>query len=65
MEALNRKIVDLEINMERRVEEKTVAKVNEIIPEDRRLYHGRPNGAATVAEFRREQLRQRGTVGSK
>jgi hypothetical protein len=32
-EALKRKIADLETNMERRVEEKTVAKVNEIIPD--------------------------------
>jgi hypothetical protein len=31
-EALKRKIADLETNMERRVEEKTVAKVNEIMP---------------------------------
>jgi hypothetical protein len=33
MEALERKIADLETNMERRVEEKTVAKVNEIMPD--------------------------------
>jgi hypothetical protein len=33
MEALRRKITDLETNMERRVEEKTVAKVNEIMPD--------------------------------
>jgi hypothetical protein len=32
-EALKRKIADLETNMERRVEEKTVAKVNKIIPD--------------------------------
>lgn len=32
-EALKRKIADLETNMERRVEEKTVAKVNEIMPD--------------------------------
>jgi hypothetical protein len=31
-EALKRKIADLETNMDRMVEEKTVAKVNEIIP---------------------------------
>jgi hypothetical protein len=33
MQALKRKIADLETNMERRVEEKTVAKVNEIMPD--------------------------------
>jgi hypothetical protein len=33
MEALKRKIEDLETNMERRVKEKTVAKVNEIMPD--------------------------------
>jgi hypothetical protein len=32
-EALKRKIVDLETNMERRVEEKTIVKVNEIMPD--------------------------------
>jgi hypothetical protein len=32
-EALKRKIADLETNMERRVKEKTVAKVNEIMPD--------------------------------
>jgi hypothetical protein len=32
-EALKRKIADLATNMERRVEEKTVAKVNEIMPD--------------------------------
>jgi hypothetical protein len=32
-EALKRKIADLETNMERRVEEKTIAKVNEIMPD--------------------------------
>jgi hypothetical protein len=32
-EALKRKIADLETNMERRVEEKTVAKVNKIMPD--------------------------------
>jgi hypothetical protein len=32
-EALKRKIAYLETNMERRVEEKTVAKVNEIMPD--------------------------------
>jgi hypothetical protein len=33
MEALKRKIADLETNIERRVEEKTVVKVNEIMPD--------------------------------
>jgi hypothetical protein len=33
MEALKRKIADLETTMERRVEEKTVAKFNEIMPD--------------------------------
>jgi hypothetical protein len=68
MEALKRNIADLETNMEWRVEEKTIAKVNEITrprPEDRRLYCGRPNGAVTVAELRRQQLGQRGAAGSK
>jgi hypothetical protein len=32
-EALKRKIADLETNMERRVEEKTIVKVNEIMPD--------------------------------
>jgi hypothetical protein len=32
MEALKRKITDLETNMERRVKEKTIAKFNEIMP---------------------------------
>jgi hypothetical protein len=33
MEALKIKIADLETNMERRVEEKTIVKVNEIMPD--------------------------------
>jgi hypothetical protein len=33
MEALKRKITDLETTMERRVKEKTIAKVNEIMPD--------------------------------